>query len=125
MRAALSMSSGSYSSHEATPFALCNDGVYGGEVLCLAYKKDVHDLITTAADAIAEKQWELAGARSRREMRGFLISRCRRRVGLAVVQAMARHRLARVPYIGVPYVAVRTRAQQLAGAAGQYAPSPG
>ena len=86
---------------------------------------DVHDLISAAADAIAEKQWELAGARSRREMRGFLISRCRRRGGLATVQAMARHRLARVPYVGVPYAAVRTRAQQLAGAgAGPYAPSP-
>ena len=34
-------------------------------------------------------------------MRGFMVSRSRRRVGLAAAQAMARHRLARLPYIGV------------------------
>ena len=33
-------------------------------------------------------------------MRSFLVSQLRRRVGLVAVQAMARHRLARVPYIG-------------------------
>ena len=32
---------------------------------------------------------------------------------MAAVQAMARHRLARVPYVGVPHAVVRaTRAQQ-------------
>ena len=86
---------------------------------------DVHDLIRIAADAIAEKQWRLAGARTKSEMRGFLISRSRRRVGLRAVQAMARHRLARVPYVGVPYVALADRAQRRAGAfAAHDAPDP-
>lgn len=62
---------------------------------------DVHDLIRLASHALAEQHWALAGARSAREMRGFMVSRSRRRVGLAAAQAMARHRLARLPYIGV------------------------
>lgn len=78
---------------------------------------DVHDLIRQAADALAEDQWRTLGARSQAELRGFLISRSRRRIGLAVVQAMARHRLARVPYIGVPRVAVAQRAQWRGAAA--------
>ena len=39
-------------------------------------------------------------------MRGFMVSRVRRRIGMATVQAMARHRVARLPYIGVPRTAV-------------------
>ena len=35
-----------------------------------------------------------------------------RRLGMAVVQAMARHRLARVPYVGVPHAVVQARAQR-------------
>ena len=44
-------------------------------------------------------------------MRQLLISRMRRRVGMAAVQAMARHRLARVPYVGVMRAVVQ-HAQQ-------------
>ena len=55
---------------------------------------------------MADQQWALAGARSAREMRGFMVSRVRRRIGMAVVQAMARHRIARLPFIGVPRPAV-------------------
>ena len=61
---------------------------------------DVHMLISIAADAISEEQWRLAGARSPTEMRSYLISRLRRRMGLAT---------ARVPYIGVPRQAVVAR----------------
>ena len=88
---------------------------------------DVHDLIATAADGIAQHRWQLAGARSATEMRAFLVSRCRRRVGLVAAQAMARHRLARVPYIGVPRDIVATRMQrgpQRRGHAHPYAPAP-
>ena len=46
--------------------------------------------------------WRLFGARSESEMYSYLTSRARRRIGLAAVQAMARHRIARIPYIGVP-----------------------
>ena len=45
-------------------------------------------------------------------MRSLLIGRARRRVGMAAVQAMARHRLARVPYIGVSRAVVQARAQR-------------
>ena len=38
--------------------------------------------------------------------------RMRRRVGLGAVQAMARHRLARVPYVGVSRAVVQARAQR-------------
>ena len=34
----------------------------------------MHDLIGRAADAMAQRQWRLAGARSAREMRSFLVS---------------------------------------------------
>ena len=62
---------------------------------------DVHDLVRAASHALAEQHWALAGARSAREMRGFMVSRSRRRIGLTTVQAMARHRLACLPYVGV------------------------
>ena len=66
--------------------------------------------------------------RSATEMRSFLVSRSRRRIGVTVVQAMARHRLARVPYIGVPRDIVATRMQrgpQQRGHPHPYAPEPG
>ena len=40
-------------------------------------------------------------------MRALLISSMRRRVGMAAVRAMARHRLARVPYVGVTRAVVQ------------------
>ncbi len=72
---------------------------------------DVHDLIALAAEEQAEQTWVACGARSAEEMRQLLISRMRRRVGMAAVQAMARHRLARVPYVGVMRAVVQ-HAQQ-------------
>ena len=47
-------------------------------------------------------------------MRAVLISRMRRRLGLAVVQAMARHRIARVPFIGASRATIQARAQRMA-----------
>ena len=43
--------------------------------------------------------------------RACVLSRLRRRVGLVVVREMARHRLRRVPYIGVPRHIVEERMQ--------------
>ena len=83
---------------------------------------DVHTLLDIAADEMAEQQWRLAGARSATEMRSFIVSRLRRRMGMATVIAMARHRLARVPYIGVPRAVVAAR--QRREAAQPYAPAP-
>ena len=42
-------------------------------------------------------------------MRSYIISRARRRVGVVAVQAMARHRIARVPYVGLPRAVVEQR----------------
>ena len=72
----------------------CVFGAYGEA------SADVHALLDQAATAEASREWRAAGARSAAEMRQVLISRSRRRLGLAVVQAMARHRIARQPYVG-------------------------
>ena len=56
---------------------------------------------------MAERSWRLMGARTADEMRSLMVSTARRRVGLAAVQAMARHRLARVPYVGVTLAVVQ------------------
>ena len=63
---------------------------------------DVHDLLALAAAGIARRTWRLAGARSFEEMRGYTMQQVRRRFGVACGIAMARHRLRRVPFIGVP-----------------------
>ena len=84
----------------------------------------MHDLISIAADLEAQQQWQLAGARSATEMRSFLVSRIRRRMGVTAVQAMVRHRLARVPYIGVPRHFITARMQRGAAGGQPYAPAP-
>jgi hypothetical protein len=85
---------------------------------------DVHDLITIAAARIADARWEFAGARSAAEMRSYITATSRQRVGLAVAQAFALHRLARVPFIGVPRQYVASRARRPQPGAVQYAPDP-
>ena len=57
------------------------------------------------------KTWQWVGARNEAEARACVLSRLRRRVGLVVVREMARHRLRRVPYIGVPRHIVEERMQ--------------
>ena len=78
---------------------------------------DVHDLISAAADSQAQRQWGIMGARTPSEMRAFLVARYRRQLGCTAVLAFARHRLARVPYIGVPRQSVMDRRQLLQRAA--------
>ena len=63
---------------------------------------DVHSLISIAADEVARRQWGISGAPSLSAMRSVIISQMRRRVGITTVQAMARHRLVRERYIGMP-----------------------
>ena len=62
---------------------------------------------------LAEQQRRVAGARSASEMRSFIKSQCYRRVGLRAVQAFARHRLDRVPFIGCPRSVVLARRQHI------------
>ena len=60
---------------------------------------------------MARKTWQWVGVRNEAEARACVLSRLRRRVGLVVVREMARHRLRRVPYIGVPRHIVEERMQ--------------
>ena len=66
----------------------------------------------------ARSQWARMGARTQAEARAFFMASYRRRMGVAVVREMARHRLRRVPLIGVPRAAVVTRRQRGVGVHG-------
>ena len=46
------------------------------------------------------------------EARSFIMSSLRKRLGLVVCREMARHRIRRVPYIGVPRAVVERRMQR-------------
>ena len=67
---------------------------------------DVHSLIQVCAESLANKNWRALGARSAQEARGFVAAAVKRRLGLTVAREMARHRLRRVPAIGVPNAAL-------------------
>ena len=79
--------------------------------------RDVHLLLGVCATEIAKKRWREMGARTLEEARGFIIGQLRRRIGLVATEAMASHRLNRVPWIGVPRQVVVNR-RTLAGAGG-------
>ena len=66
---------------------------------------DVHSLIQVCAESLANKNWRALGARSAQEARGFVMAAVKRRLGLMLAREMARHRLRRVPAIGVPNAA--------------------
>ena len=67
---------------------------------------DVHSLIQVCAESLANKNWRALGARSAHEARGFVVAAVKRRLGLMLAREMARHRLRRVPAIGVPNAAL-------------------
>ena len=83
---------------------------------------DVHSLIELAAHALARKWWRSSGARSEQEARSWWMSYCRRRIGLATVRAMARHRMRRMYFIGVPRAVLdeRRRRGVMTGGEGGY-----
>ena len=62
----------------------------------------VHALLEAAARGMAKAKWEWMGARSENEAYGFMIAQTRQRMGMATARAMARLRLGRVAYVGVP-----------------------
>ena len=62
----------------------------------------MHELLEVSADHLASRTWRWAGARSEAELRGSLITRYRRRVGVRAVKAFAAYRLERIPFIGMP-----------------------
>jgi hypothetical protein len=73
---------------------------------------DVHDLLSQAARRMADNTWEAAGAIGPNEMYAFYMQQMRKRIGMASVLAMARHRLNRVPAIGVPRQAIEQHMQR-------------
>ena len=73
---------------------------------------NVHALLTVVADGLAARQWRDMGARTQEEARSFIVSSLRRRLGLVICREFARHRIRRVPYIGVPRAVVERRMQR-------------
>ena len=65
------------------------------------------------ADALAERRWARFGARNVGEARSAFVTIMRRRVGVMVAREMARHRLARLHWVGVPRAAIEARAARL------------
>ena len=59
-------------------------------------------LVVGAAHRLADRRWRQIGARAAGEARSFYVSRLRRRVGIFAVREMARHRIRRIPFIGMP-----------------------
>ena len=74
---------------------------------------DVHCLVDIIADALAERRWARFGARDVGEARSAFVTILRRRVGVMVAREMARHRLARLHWVGVPRAAIEARAARL------------
>ena len=72
----------------------------------------MHALLTVAADGLAARQWRNMGVRTQEEARSFIVSSLRRRLGLVICREFARHRIRRVPYIGVPRAVVERRLAQ-------------
>ena len=58
------------------------------------------------------------GARTEAEARSFFTAATRRRVGVFVLREFVRHRLRRIPYVGVPYSQMQAVGGQPAGAGG-------
>ena len=56
------------------------------------------------------RQWRDGGAQE--EAPSFIVSSLRRRLGLVICREFARHRIRRVPYIGVPRAVVEQRMQR-------------
>ena len=69
---------------------------------------------------MAARRWRRLGFRTEAEALSACTTIVRRRVGVAAVRAYARHRVARVPYVGVPRAAIvdqmRRQAEARAGA---------
>ena len=63
---------------------------------------DIEILLSVTARLRAQSQWRRFGARSESEAYSFFVAATRRRVGIFVLREFVRHRLRRIPYVGVP-----------------------
>ena len=61
----------------ADPAAVVHTDAWAGVGAFGEASDDVHDLISVASDALAQRQWRLSGARSASEMRSFIVSQQR------------------------------------------------
>ena len=80
--------------------------------------QDVHDTVDAFARRLAHAHWQSLACRSAAEAYSFLVARARRRLGTLVARAHARHRLRRLPLVGLTRAALprRVAAGALAGA---------
>ena len=76
---------------------------------------DVDDLVRLAACRLAVLRAPLMGARTVAEAAAFFTASLRRRLGTVASRAMARHRLRRVQYVGVPRAVLDARQQRAGG----------
>ena len=76
--------------------------------------EEVHSLIAAIATRMASRRWRLLGFRSEAEALSAYTTLVRRRVGVAAVRAYARHRIARVPYVGVPRAVIERQMRRQA-----------
>jgi hypothetical protein len=73
------------------------------------WSEDVDSLLELAATASARRDWRMRGNRTMEESRGIYIALFRRRLGCFVVREFARHRLRRLPFVGLTRDQVRAR----------------
>ena len=75
---------------------------------------DVETLLDIAATERAARDWRQLGARSQAEARAITMALMRRYLGVIGVREMARHRLRRVPYVGLTRAQMRARQARVA-----------
>ena len=63
----------------------------------------------------ARREWRALGARTEAEAYGAIVAGLRRFVGVASMREFARHRLRRLPLVGVPRAVIDARRQALQG----------
>ena len=73
------------------------------------WSEDVDSLLELAAAAAARRDWRLRGNRTMEEARAVYIALYRRRLGCFVAREYARHRLRRIPFIGLTHDQVSAR----------------
>ena len=79
---------------------------------------DVHSLIAAVASARASRVWRRWGGRTEAEVRSCIVAQVRRSLGVFVARELARHRLHRIPLVGVSRDALDARRAWGAGPRG-------
>ena len=77
--------------------------------------RDVDLVLQACAQSRARREWRALGARSQGEAYGVILGGLRRFVGVSIAREFARHRLRRLPLVGVPRALLDARRQALRG----------